>query len=52
MIDERGEVSFRWSTDKAKAVRKKVLFEGIKDAMREVVNARGGDIGVKPVWAV
>ena len=41
-----------WSTDKAKTVGEKMLFEGIKYAMREVVNARGGDIGVKPAWAV
>lgn len=51
-MDERGEEGFRWSTDEAKTVRKEVLFERIKYAMREVVNARGGDIGVKPVWTV
>lgn len=51
-MDEGREVSFRWSTDKAKAVRKEVLLVRIKYAMRKVMNARGGDIGVKPVWTM
>jgi hypothetical protein len=51
-VDEGGELGFRWSTDEAKAVGKEMLFKRIKYAMREVVNARGGDIGVKPVWTV